>query len=142
MQPFPHEDFLLETTTAKHLYHDVAKDLPIIDYHSHLSPELIAENHRFRSITEIWLEGDHYKWRAMRANGVDERFCTGNATDFEKVSRKRGRASRSRNALQPALSLDRDGIEAPLRGEDEAAFQALRRKRSSTSATRNCVRAI
>ncbi len=84
MQPFPHEDFLLETEVAKHLYHDVVKDLPIIDYHCHLSPELIAENHRFRSITEIWLEGDHYKWRAMRANGVDERFCTGDATDWEK----------------------------------------------------------
>jgi glucuronate isomerase len=84
MQPFPSEDFLLETQVAKHLYHDVAKDLPIIDYHSHLSPELIAEDHRFRSITEIWLEGDHYKWRAMRANGVDERFCTGDASDWEK----------------------------------------------------------
>jgi len=84
MQPFPHEDFLLETQMAKHLYYDVARDLPIIDYHSHLSPELIADNHRFRSITEIWLEGDHYKWRAMRANGVDERFCTGDASDWEK----------------------------------------------------------
>ncbi len=84
MQPFPAEDFLLETQLAKHLYYDVAKDLPIIDYHCHLSPELIAENHRFRSITEIWLEGDHYKWRAMRANGVNERFCTGDASDWEK----------------------------------------------------------
>ena len=84
MNPFPAEDFLLETKTAKELYHDVAKDLPIIDYHSHLSPELFAENHRFRSITEIWLEGDHYKWRAMRANGVKERFCTGDASDWEK----------------------------------------------------------
>jgi glucuronate isomerase len=84
MQPFPHEDFLLETSVAKDLYYGVAKDLPIIDYHCHLSPELIATNHRFRSITEIWLEGDHYKWRAMRANGVDERFCTGNASDWEK----------------------------------------------------------
>lgn len=83
-EPFPSEDFLLETQVARHLYHDVAKDLPIIDYHCHLSPELIAENHRFRSITEIWLEGDHYKWRAMRANGVDERFCTGGASDWEK----------------------------------------------------------
>ncbi len=84
MEPFPTEDFLLETQVARHLYHDVAKDLPIIDYHCHLSPELIADNHRFRSITEIWLEGDHYKWRAMRANGVDERLCTGNASDWEK----------------------------------------------------------
>ena len=84
MQPFPSEDFLLETQLSRHLYHDVAKDLPIIDYHCHLSPELIADNHRFRSITEIWLEGDHYKWRAMRANGVNERFCTGDASDWEK----------------------------------------------------------
>jgi glucuronate isomerase len=84
MEPFPHEDFLLETQAARHLYYDVAKDLPIIDYHCHLSPELIANNHRFRSLTEIWLEGDHYKWRAMRANGVDERFCTGDASDWEK----------------------------------------------------------
>ncbi len=84
MDIFPHEDFLLESEVAKHLYHDVAKDLPIVDYHCHLSPELIAEDHRFRSITEIWLEGDHYKWRAMRASGVDERFCTGDASDFGK----------------------------------------------------------
>jgi glucuronate isomerase len=84
MEPFPSEDFLLETQVARHLYYDVAKDLPIIDYHCHLSPELIADNHRFRSITEIWLEGDHYKWRAMRASGVDERFCTGDASDWEK----------------------------------------------------------
>lgn len=83
-EPFPSEDFLLETQVARHLYHDVAAKLPIIDYHCHLSPELIASNHRFRSITEIWLEGDHYKWRAMRANGVNERFCTGDATDWEK----------------------------------------------------------
>lgn len=84
MSTFPSEDFLLETQTARRLYHDVAKDLPIIDYHCHLSPELIADNHRFRSITEIWLEGDHYKWRAMRANGVNERYCTGDASDWEK----------------------------------------------------------
>jgi glucuronate isomerase len=84
MEPFPSQDFLLETQVARHLYYEVAKDLPIIDYHCHLSPELIAENHRFRSITEIWLEGDHYKWRAMRANGVDERYCTGDASDWEK----------------------------------------------------------
>ncbi len=78
------DDFLLETDLARHLFHDVAKDLPIIDYHCHLPPDQIASNHRFRSITEIWLDGDHYKWRAMRANGVSERFCTGDATDFEK----------------------------------------------------------
>ncbi|HVW11114.1 MAG TPA: glucuronate isomerase [Bryobacteraceae bacterium] len=84
MSIFPSEDFLLETQTARRLYHEVAKDLPIIDYHCHLAPELIADNHRFRSITEIWLEGDHYKWRAMRANGVNERYITGDASDWEK----------------------------------------------------------
>jgi glucuronate isomerase len=84
MKPFIHDDFLLETDTARDLYHRVAKDLPIIDYHCHLSPDLMAANHRFRSIVEIWLEGDHYKWRAMRANGVPERFCTGDASDWEK----------------------------------------------------------
>ena len=83
-RPFIHEDFLLETDLARHLFHDVAKNLPIIDYHCHLPPDQIRADYRFRSITEIWLEGDHYKWRAMRANGVPERFCTGDATDFEK----------------------------------------------------------
>jgi glucuronate isomerase len=84
MKPFIHDDFLLETETARELYHGTAKDLPIVDYHCHLSPDLMAADHRFRSITEIWLEGDHYKWRAMRANGVAERFCSGDATDWEK----------------------------------------------------------
>ncbi len=69
---FIKEDFLLETDLARHLFHDVAKDLPIIDYHCHLPVDQIRENHKFRSITEIWLDGDHYKWRAMRANGVSE----------------------------------------------------------------------
>ena len=86
MTVFIHEDFLLETETARRLYHEVAEPLPIIDYHCHLPPDLIAQNHRFRSLTEIWLDGDHYKWRAMRANGVDERLCTGAATDWEKFA--------------------------------------------------------
>jgi glucuronate isomerase len=84
MKPLLHEDFLLETDTARELYHGTAKDLPIIDYHCHLSPELMAQDHRFRSITEIWLEGDHYKWRAMRANGIPEQYCSGDASDFDK----------------------------------------------------------
>lgn len=81
---FIHEDFLLETNVARRLYHGHLRDLPIVDYHCHLPVEQIASNHAFRSITEIWLDGDHYKWRAMRANGVDERFCTGKASDWEK----------------------------------------------------------
>ncbi len=84
MKPFVHDDFLLETDTARELYHGFAKDLPIVDFHCHLSPQLMAEDHRFRSITEIWLEGDHYKWRAMRTNGVPERLCSGDASDWEK----------------------------------------------------------
>jgi glucuronate isomerase len=78
------DDFLLETDTARDLYKSFAEPQPIIDYHCHLPPEQIASDHRFRSITGIWLDGDHYKWRAMRANGVPERLCTGNATDWEK----------------------------------------------------------
>jgi len=79
-----HPDFLLDTELAKSLYHEVAKPLPIIDYHSHLPPEQVASNHRFADLQEIWLAGDHYKWRAMRTNGIDERFCTGDATAREK----------------------------------------------------------
>src|SRR6266849_2403337 len=82
--PFLDEDFLLESETARDLYHNVARGLPIIDYHNHLPPQQMAEDHRFRSITEIWLEGDHYKWRAMRTLGVVERLITGDASDWEK----------------------------------------------------------
>jgi glucuronate isomerase len=78
------DDFLLETETARALYHEHAESQPIIDYHCHLPPREIATNHRFRSITEVWLDGDHYKWRAMRTNGVPEEYCTGKRTDFEK----------------------------------------------------------
>ena len=78
------DDFLLESETARVLYHEHASREPIIDYHCHLPPDQIAANHRFRSITEVWLDGDHYKWRAMRTNGVPEEFCTGQRSDFEK----------------------------------------------------------
>ncbi len=84
MKPFIHNDFLLEGDTARGLYHDHAAAMPIIDYHNHLSPKMIAENHRFASLTELWLGGDHYKWRAMRANGVGEEYITGDAPDREK----------------------------------------------------------
>ena len=79
------QNFLLETATAQELYHRHAASQPIIDYHCHLDPAMVAEDHRFRSITELWLGGDHYKWRAMRTNGVPERLITGNETsDWEK----------------------------------------------------------
>lgn len=81
---FIHEDFLLSTKSARRLYHEFAEPEPILDYHCHLSPKDIAENRKFRNLFEIWLEGDHYKWRAMRSNGEAERFCTGDATPLEK----------------------------------------------------------
>lgn len=84
MKPFMDDDFLLTNKTAAILYHDYAKKMPIFDYHCHLSPKEIAENKRYRNITEVWLGGDHYKWRAMRANGVDERYITGDAPDKDK----------------------------------------------------------
>jgi glucuronate isomerase len=81
---FIHENFLLQTRTAQRLYHEYAQAEPIIDYHCHLPPKDIAENRQFNNLSEIWLEGDHYKWRAMRSNGVAERYCTGDADPFEK----------------------------------------------------------
>ncbi len=88
MKPFMDENFLLQTETAQKLYHEHAKKMPIIDYHCHLVPKMVADDYRFRSITEIWLGGDHYKWRAMRSNGVDERYCTGSdTTDWEKFEK-------------------------------------------------------
>lgn len=87
MKKFLDENFLLETKTAEYLYHEHAARMPIIDYHCHLSPLQVAENKNFENITQPWLYGDHYKWRAMRTNGVDERFCSGNASDREKFNK-------------------------------------------------------
>ena len=81
---FLDENFLLKTEAARRLYFEYAKPEPILDYHNHLPPKEISEDRRFANLFEIWLEGDHYKWRAMRANGVDERFCTGDASPYEK----------------------------------------------------------
>jgi len=86
MQSFLSDDFLLQTETARRLYHDYAKNQPIFDYHCHLPVEEIASNKNFPNLTQIWLNGDHYKWRAMRANGVDEKFITGSASDQDKFS--------------------------------------------------------
>lgn len=87
IKPFMDAEFLLDTPTASRLYHEHAAKLPIIDYHCHLSPQMIAEDHKFADITELWLGGDHYKWRAMRANGVDERYITGDASPWEKFQK-------------------------------------------------------
>jgi len=84
MKSFLDEDFLLQTETAKKLYHEHAEGMPIFDYHCHLPVQEIAENKKFENLTQIWLQGDHYKWRAMRADGIDERFITGEADDYEK----------------------------------------------------------
>lgn len=84
MQSFMNEDFLLNTDTAKTLYHDFAEHMPIVDYHCHINPKEIYEDRKFENITQVWLGEDHYKWRQMRSNGIDEKFITGNATDREK----------------------------------------------------------
>jgi glucuronate isomerase len=88
MKNFLDENFILQTETAQKLYHEHAAKQPIIDYHCHLVSSMVANDHQFKSITEAWLGGDHYKWRAMRTNGVDERFCTGKDTsDWEKFEK-------------------------------------------------------
>lgn len=86
MSDFLTEDFLLQNDFAKTLYHTYAKDLPIIDYHCHLPPDDIARNRQFANLTQIWLYGDHYKWRAMRTLGINEKYITGNGTDEEKFN--------------------------------------------------------
>lgn len=84
MKQFMNEDFLLETETAQVLYHEYASKMPILDYHCHISPQEIAEDRKFQNITQLWLGGDHYKWRQMRSNGVEEKYITGDASDREK----------------------------------------------------------
>lgn len=87
MKPFMDKDFLLATPTAQKLYHDFAEKMPVLDYHCHINPKEIAENRKFENITQVWLGGDHYKWRQMRTNGVDEYYITGGAPDREKFQK-------------------------------------------------------
>ncbi len=87
MKQFLDEDFLLQTPIARRLYHDYAKSIPIIDYHNHLPPIQVADDMRFENLTQVWLYGDHYKWRAMRTNGIDESYCTGNQSDWAKFEK-------------------------------------------------------
>jgi glucuronate isomerase len=87
MKNFLDENFLLKTKTAQRLYHEYAKEMPVIDYHCHLPPQQIAEDIQFENITQCWLYGDHYKWRAMRTNGVPEEYCTGTKSDWEKFEK-------------------------------------------------------
>lgn len=86
-KPFIHDDFLLHSDVARVLYHNHAGKMPIFDYHCHIPPQDIANDRQYTNLTQIWLAGDHYKWRAMRTNGVDEKFCTGNASDWEKFEK-------------------------------------------------------
>ncbi|WP_319229043.1 glucuronate isomerase [Draconibacterium orientale] len=87
MKQFMDKDFLLQTDVAKELYHNHAAKMPIFDYHCHINPQEIAEDKEYDNITQLWLYGDHYKWRGMRTNGVDEKYCTGNASDWEKFEK-------------------------------------------------------
>src|ERR1700760_1308391 len=87
MKSFLDENFLLHTEAARRLYHDYAREMPVIDYHCHLPPNQIAADHQFQNLTQAWLYGDHYKWRAMRTNGVDESYCTGDRPDWEKFQK-------------------------------------------------------
>ncbi|TAE35805.1 MAG: glucuronate isomerase [Runella slithyformis] len=87
LKTFITEEFLLKSETAKRLYYDFAQQMPIIDYHNHLIPKQIADDTVFENLTQVWLYGDHYKWRAMRTNGIDERYCTGDASDQEKFQK-------------------------------------------------------
>jgi glucuronate isomerase len=115
MQSFINDDFLLQSDTAKELYHQHAEHQPIIDYHCHLNPEYIANDHQFDNLGQIWLEGDHYKWRAMRSNGIDEKYCTGKDTsDWEKF--EKWAENRSLYHAQSTLSLDAFGVETGFRG--------------------------
>ena len=87
MKPFMDKDFLLSTDMAKTLYHDYAEPMPIVDYHCHINPQEIYEDRKFDNITQVWLGGDHYKWRQMRSNGVEEKYITGDASDREKFQK-------------------------------------------------------
>ena len=87
MKAFMDKDFLLSTETSKKLFHEYAETMPIVDYHCHINPQEIAEDRKFENITQVWLGGDHYKWRQMRSNGVDEYYITGGASDREKFQK-------------------------------------------------------
>ena len=87
MKAFMDEHFLLQTPTAQSLYHDYAKTMPIVDYHCHIDPKDIADDRKYENITQVWLYGDHYKWRAMRFCGVDEYYITGGASDYERFEK-------------------------------------------------------
>ena len=135
--PFIHDDFLLSNQTARRLYHDYAEEQPILDYHCHLPPADLAANRQFANLFEIWLEGDHYKWRAMRANGVAEQFCTGNIDPYQKFQAwARTVPNTLRNPLYHWTHLELKryfGIDELL---DEASAQRIWRRANELLATR------
>ena len=113
MKAFMDEEFLLSTKTAQKLYHEYAEVMPILDYHCHLVPREIYEDRKFENITQAWLEADHYKWRQMRSNGVEERYITGDATDREKFQKW---AETLEMAIgNPLYQLESSGIETIFR---------------------------
>ncbi|OYP38007.1 glucuronate isomerase, partial [Lachnotalea glycerini] len=87
MKQFMDNNFLLSTQTAQTLYHDYAAKMPVLDYHCHINPREIAEDRKFENITQVWLGGDHYKWRQMRSNGIEEKYITGDASDRDKFQK-------------------------------------------------------
>ncbi len=104
MKQFMDKDFLLSTQSAKDLYHNYAAKMPIVDYHCHINPQEIYEDRKFDTITQVWLGGDHYKWRQMRSNGVEEKYITGDATDREKFQKWAGNHAKAH--WEPSLSLE------------------------------------
>ena len=87
MKAFMDKDFLLSSETSQKLFHEYAENMPILDYHCHINPQEIYEDRKFENITQVWLGGDHYKWRLMRCAGVPEKYITGDATDREKFQK-------------------------------------------------------
>ena len=133
------DDFLLQTKTARTLYHEHAANMPIYDYHCHLPAHLIAADHRFENLTQAWLLGDHYKWRAMRTNGVPEKFVTGDAGDWEKFEKW---AETLPACLgNPAVSLDAPGAPPALRHHRAGCSAPTPRWKSTRSAARCSARA-
>ncbi len=112
-QTFLTEDFLLQSESARLLYHEYAHEMPIIDYHNHLPPQEIAEDKIFDNLSQAWLYGDHYKWRAMRTNGVAEGYCTGDKSDYEKF--EQWAATVPYTLRNPLVPLDASRTQAILR---------------------------
>jgi len=143
MKQFMDKDFLLNNETAKVLFHDYAKDMPVIDYHCHVEPADIANDRKFENITQLWLGGDHYKWRLMRSNGVDERFITGDADDrdkFQKYAESLPRAAGNPLYHWSHLELQRYfDCELPINGDTAQEIWEITHKRLETMSVRSII---